>query len=82
MVMEEQTGPRYVLFRNGSSMKEFEDVKQILDGVSYEEVESDEIFDNAFTKGDPILGVKTAIGYVTHRGYDSIDEAMSVLEGE
>jgi hypothetical protein len=76
-----ESEPEYILFKNGSSEVEYEKAKNRLEGVNYTEVDTAEPFQSRVFGGEPVLGVNSSIGYISHRGTESIEEAIKVLEG-
>lgn len=78
--MQEDPEPRLILYQNEASNEEYEEVKSQLAGIKYEEVDSDERFNHSPISGSPVLGVNTSIGYVPHKGLESIEEVIDVLE--
>lgn len=85
--MSEDTEPEYILFQNESEDDVYEDTKELLENsisgeTSYEEVYSDDHFNNPVLTGEPVLGINTSVGFMPRTGMESIKEALSELEGD
>lgn len=80
--MSEDTEPEYLLFQNDSPDEVYKETKELLENsisgeTRYEEVYSDDPFNNPVFSGEPVLGINTSVGFMPRTGVESIKEALS-----